>query len=168
MESCKKSIDFFGAQELYWGQRGGICMIGIIITGVLCVVCLILSVILLSGNGAWLIAGYNTAPYEEKEKYDDEKMSRAAGVLMLFAAVLAAGLGAAGYFAEIGKMQEKFMMIPAAVFILLLFAGIVILSVYINKKCKKQCKSIKKRKGDLNAFPLFLILCIYTISKPIR
>lgn len=33
--------------------------------------------------------------------------------------------------------------------------GIVILSVYINKKCKKQCKSIKKRKGDLNAFPLF-------------
>lgn len=46
--------------------------------------------------------------------------------------------------------------------------GIVILSVYINKKCKKQCKSIKKRKGDLNAFPLFLILCIYTISKPIR
>lgn len=112
-------------------------MIGIIITGVLCVVCLILSVILLSGNGAWLIAGYNTAPYEEKEKYDDEKMSRAAGVLMLFATVLAAGLGAAGYFVETGKMQEKFMLLPAAVFILLLFAGIVILSVYINKKCKK-------------------------------
>lgn len=112
-------------------------MIGIIITGVLCVVCLILSVILLSGNGAWLIAGYNTAPYEEKEKYDDEKMSRAAGVLMLFATVLVAGLGVAGYFVETGKMQEKFMMIPAAVFILLLFAGIVILSVYINKKCKK-------------------------------
>ena len=137
MESCKKSIDFFGAQELYWGAKGGICMIGIIITGVLCVVCLILSVILLSGNGAWLIAGYNTAPYEEKEKYDDEKMSRATGVLMLFAAVLVVGLGAAGYFVETGKMQEKFVLLPAAVFILLLFAGIVILSVYINKKCKK-------------------------------
>lgn len=32
MESCKKSIDFFGAQELYWGAKRGICMIGIIIT----------------------------------------------------------------------------------------------------------------------------------------
>lgn len=132
----KKSIDF-SVHKIYIGGKGGICMIGIIITCVLCVVCLILSAILLSGNGAWLIAGYNTAPYEEKEKYDDEKMSRATGVLMLFAAVLVAGLGAAGYFVETGKMQEKFMLLPAAVFILLLFAGIVILSVYINKKCKK-------------------------------
>lgn len=113
-------------------------MIGIIITGVLCVVCLILSVILLNGNGAWLIAGYNTAPYEEKEKYDDEKMSRATGVLMLFAAVLVAGLGIAGYFVEAGKMQEKFMLIPAAVFIILLIVGIFVLYCYVENHCKNR------------------------------
>ena len=29
-----------------------------------------LSILLLFGRGSWLIAGYNTAPKEEKEKYD--------------------------------------------------------------------------------------------------
>ncbi len=113
-------------------------MIGIIIDGVLCVVFLILSVILLSGHGAWLIAGYNTAPDEKKEKYDGEKMSRAAGVLMLFVAVLAAGLGAAGYFVEAGKVQEKFMLIPAAVFIVLLIAGILTLYRYVEDHCRNK------------------------------
>ena len=57
-------------------------MIGIIITGVLCVVCLILSVILLSGNGAWLIAGYNTMSKEKKARYDKNALCRFMGKLM--------------------------------------------------------------------------------------
>ena len=49
-------------------------MLGVIITGALCAVFIVLSAILLSGNGAMLIAGYNTAKEEEKAKYDEKKL----------------------------------------------------------------------------------------------
>ena len=32
----------------------------------------VISIILLSGHGSWLISGYNTASKEEKEKYDEK------------------------------------------------------------------------------------------------
>lgn len=34
----------------------------------------VLSILLLSGKGSWLIAGYNTASPEEKAKYDSKKL----------------------------------------------------------------------------------------------
>ena len=45
-------------------------MTSIIIDGVLCVLCFMLSAVFLSGHGSALIAGYNTASKEEKEKCD--------------------------------------------------------------------------------------------------
>lgn len=42
-------------------------MLGVIITGALCAVFIVLSAILLSGHGAMLIAGYNTAKEEERQ-----------------------------------------------------------------------------------------------------
>ena len=42
----------------------------------------ILSVVLLSGHGAFLIAGYNTLSKEEKSKYDEKKLCRVFGVGM--------------------------------------------------------------------------------------
>lgn len=51
----------------------------------------IISIVLISGHGSWLISGYNTAPKKEKEKYDAEKLCRVTGcglgvitVLVLF------------------------------------------------------------------------------------
>lgn len=41
---------------------------------------LILTIILLTGHGANLVAGYNTADAEEKSKYDSKKLSRVVGV----------------------------------------------------------------------------------------
>lgn len=38
-----------------------------------------LSLLFLSGRGAFLIGGYNTASEEEKEKYDEKKMCRLLG-----------------------------------------------------------------------------------------
>ena len=35
----------------------------------------VLSITLLSGHGSWFISGYNTATKEEKEKYDEKKLS---------------------------------------------------------------------------------------------
>ncbi|MBE6940099.1 MAG: DUF3784 domain-containing protein [Ruminococcaceae bacterium] len=43
----------------------------------------LLGILLLSGRGAWLIAGYNTADAEEKSRYDEKKLCRIMGVGML-------------------------------------------------------------------------------------
>lgn len=44
----------------------------------------LITISLLSGKGAWLIAGYNTMSKEEKESFDKKKLSKFAGVLFLF------------------------------------------------------------------------------------
>ena len=43
------------------------------------VLCAAISLLLLSGHGSWLIAGYNTASKKEKEKYDEKKLCRVMG-----------------------------------------------------------------------------------------
>ena len=47
----------------------------------------ILGLVLRSGKGAFLIAGYNTASKEEKEKTDEKKLCKAVGNLFLILAV---------------------------------------------------------------------------------
>lgn len=42
----------------------------------------LISVLLLLGRGSWLIAGYNTASKEEKDKYNQKKLCRVIGVGM--------------------------------------------------------------------------------------
>ena len=42
----------------------------------------LLSILLLSGKGGWLIAGYNTAPKEEKENYNEKRLCRICGAGM--------------------------------------------------------------------------------------
>ena len=48
---------------------------------------LILSIILLTGRGAFLLAGYNTKPKSEREKYDAPAMCRFWGKILLPCAV---------------------------------------------------------------------------------
>lgn len=49
---------------------------------------LIISIVLLSGHGANLIAGYNTAGKEEKDRYDTKKLCRVTGAGMAVIALL--------------------------------------------------------------------------------
>lgn len=57
------------------------------------VIFLVLTVLLLSGKGSFLIAGYNTASKAQKAKYDEKKLSRVMGsgmgVITIFMVVLA-------------------------------------------------------------------------------
>ena len=48
---------------------------------------------LLSGHGSWFISGYNIAPKEEKEKYDEKKLCRTTGLGMAVIAVLILVMG---------------------------------------------------------------------------
>lgn len=69
----------------------------------------IISIVLLSGHGSGLIAGYNTASKEEQGKYDVKKLCRIVGigmsvitVLIFFMAIFERALPA--YFAYIALM----------------------------------------------------------------
>lgn len=47
-----------------------------------------LSILLILGHGSWLIAGYNTASKEQKEKYNAKKLCRTTGIGMAIIAAL--------------------------------------------------------------------------------
>lgn len=44
---------------------------------------LVVALVLLSGRGSWMLAGYNTAPKEKKARYDEKKLCRITGAGML-------------------------------------------------------------------------------------
>jgi len=56
---------------------------GVIILGLVIFVFFILSLYLLSGRGAFLIAGHNMLPKEDRMKIDEPALCRAMGKLML-------------------------------------------------------------------------------------
>ena len=48
----------------------------------------VISIVLISGHGSWLISGYNTASKEEKSKYNEKKLCRTMGIGMSVIAIL--------------------------------------------------------------------------------
>ena len=97
----------------------------------------VLSAVLLSGHGAFLIAGYNTASKKEKAKYDEKKLCRVVGFGMLGITVL---------MALEALLDEK---IPAwfhtVVFIAIL-ADIILMMYFANKKC--YAENVEKGTDD--------------------
>lgn len=55
-------------------------MIEEIVGWIVVIILVIISVLLLSGKGSFLIAGYNTASKEEKEKYNEKKLCYIMGI----------------------------------------------------------------------------------------
>lgn len=87
---------------------------------------LLLSIVLLSGRGAWLIAGYNTSSKEKKAAYNEKKLCRATGVMLL---IITAELVIT--FLAPGEI----LAIPALIAMVI---TIGVAMVYINTRCKKQ------------------------------
>ena len=84
---------------------------------------IVLGCVLLSGHGAWLIAGYNTMSPEEKSKYNEKALCRAMG-LMMFALAGTWGLVTAAVFLD--------MTLLLWVGNILFVAVIVVGAVYLN------------------------------------
>ena len=57
--------------------------IGLAITVAIGVLLVVMSLILISGRGSSLIAGYNTSPVNEKEKYDDKALGKFIGKIIM-------------------------------------------------------------------------------------
>ncbi|NLJ76382.1 MAG: DUF3784 domain-containing protein [Peptococcaceae bacterium] len=63
-------------------------LVGLIITILLGLVVVIIALVLLTGRGSFLIAGFNTLPEEEKEKFDRQALCRFMGKITLPIGVL--------------------------------------------------------------------------------
>lgn len=56
---------------------------GLIITSIIGLLFTVMALVLLTGRGAFLIAGYNTASKKEKQKYDSKALCRFMGKILL-------------------------------------------------------------------------------------
>ena len=63
---------------------------------ILTIICAVMSVVLLSGHGAFLIAGYNTSSKADKAKYDEKKLCRVMGTGFSVITVLLTALSILG------------------------------------------------------------------------
>ena len=88
----------------------------------------VLSVVLISGHGSWLISGYNTASKEEKAKYNEKKLCRIMGIGMSVIAIL---LLIMGVFENI--LPAFFVYIALGI----ILADVVIIIVLGNTICRR-------------------------------
>lgn len=95
---------------------------------VVLVIFVLLTVILLTGHGANLIAGYNTSSKEEKRKYDEKKLCRVTGIEMLVITVF------------ILIMAVGNDTLPAAtvyIFLVVTVIDCIVMIILMNTLCKK-------------------------------
>lgn len=92
------------------------------------VILVIMSIALLTGHGAGLIAGYNTSSKEEKDKYDEKKLCRVAGAGMSVIALLV-------FIMAIGQqvLPAGFAYISLGIVII----DCVVMIILMNTVCKK-------------------------------
>lgn len=97
-----------------------------LIVYVIITIFVVCGIFLLFGKGSWLIAGYNTASKEEKEKIDEKKLCKSMGVMLL---MIAAIMGAIAYV-NTDAFAVK-MIIP-----IFIVVGLELL--YANKFCNRK------------------------------
>ncbi|MDD2979839.1 MAG: DUF3784 domain-containing protein [Hespellia sp.] len=86
------------------------------------------SIVLISGHGGWLIAGYNTVSEEEKRKYNEKKLCRITGIGMSIIAILTLIMG---LFEDV--LPAFFAYIAAGVILI----DVVVIIVLSNTICKR-------------------------------
>ncbi|WP_437790498.1 DUF3784 domain-containing protein [Macrococcoides caseolyticum] len=57
---------------------------------VIVILFLLIGIYMLTGRGGFLIAGYNMLPKEQKQKYDEKRLCRFTGVMVILAALYCA------------------------------------------------------------------------------
>lgn len=113
-------------------------MIGSIMTLVIALIFLILSIVLFCGKGGWLIAGYNTMDDEEKQKFDEKKLCKAAGFVCLVCCIMLCVMSYMGYKVDSGLTDENKMIPFVIVFIVVIVVSIVAAGIYMNNYAKKK------------------------------
>lgn len=98
-------------------------MIGIIIYSIIFFLFLALAFVFSAGKGAFLIAGYNTLPEEEKAKYNETALAKFMGKIMF-------GISGSLLLFALGHLFSQNILFIAG---LVLFFGLIVFAlVYIN------------------------------------
>ena len=92
------------------------------------VILALMSIVLLTGSGAGLIAGYNTASKSEKSKYDEKKLCRVTGAGMSVITVLVLVMAI---------WQEILPAYFACIFAAIILIDCAVIIVLANTVCKK-------------------------------
>lgn len=93
---------------------------------VIVILFLLIGIYMLTGRGGFLIAGYNMLPEEQKQKYDEKRLCRFTGVMVILAALYCALM-------EFTNMNEIYASIGFVV-ITLTFVIVVNVSSYFKVK----------------------------------
>lgn len=125
-----------------------------------------LSIILLTGHGAVLIAGYNTSSPEDKAKYDIKKLCRTLGFMLLLITAAIAGL-------ILIPSSSVFSTPYFIFFFIFIIVDISIALFYANTRCFKKgykthekssiINNNKKTQDDTsgnNRIPMVIGICI--------
>lgn len=92
------------------------------------VILALMSIVLLTGRGAGLIAGYNTASKSEKSKYDEKKLCRVTG----------AGMSVITVLVLVMAIWEEIMpAVFAYIFLAITLIDCVVMIVLMNTVCKR-------------------------------
>lgn len=87
---------------------------------------LLIGIYMLTGRGSFLIAGYNMLPQEQKQKYNEKRLCRFTGVMMIIAALYCAMM-------EFTNVNEIYTSI-GFIIITLTFVIVVNVSSYFKVK----------------------------------
>ena len=88
---------------------------------------IVLAIILLMGKGDKLIAGYNTASEEEREKVDIKRLRIVMAILMVITAVFCAIL-------PLVDNNKTSQLAAAGIFIAITIVGIIVANTWAKKK----------------------------------
>ena len=92
------------------------------------VILALMSIVLLTGRGAGLIAGYNTESKSEKSKYDEKKLCRVTG----------AGMSVITVLVLVMAIWEEIMpVVFAYIFLAITLIDCVVMIVLMNTVCKR-------------------------------
>ena len=88
---------------------------------------IVLAIILLMGKGDMLIAGYNTASEEERNKVDIKRLRIVMAILMVITAGFCAILPLTGN-------NKSYQLAAAGIFIVITIVGVVVANTWAKKK----------------------------------
>ena len=91
------------------------------------IIFIVLAVIFLMGKGDKLIAGYNTASEEEKQKVDIQRLRLLMAVMMVFTAAFC------GCLSFIGS-DKQMVLAVSVIFVVITFVFIILANTWAKKK----------------------------------
>ncbi|MCL1826680.1 MAG: DUF3784 domain-containing protein [Candidatus Cloacimonetes bacterium] len=92
---------------------------------------IIIGIVMLTGRGSFLIAGYNSMLKEEKEKYDKKALTQFTGKLQIV-------LGLCFTIVFFGKYFAVSWLVTLGIALALVFAGFAMIYANTSKRIKKQ------------------------------